>query len=287
VKQSFYANKEVVSTWEKYSNAFLAKFFPLRKTKALRNKISSFQQLTDKTIVEAWEHLQDYISTCPHHGMEEWFIIQSFCHGLIHSIKEYIDADAGGSFFALSIEEVHALIKKMASSHSWTDECTQSRTHKVHQLEEVGMLTVKIDILMKKLEDPGLNHLKIINSRMTCEECGEIGHMGINCPTTCQDVNFIENSNGFRPNQGFNSGWNKPNFPFDNRQQGGNSHNFYRNEPSLRDIIRDQVKINHDFDKRFQATNKLLENMGVKMDNFTVAMQNQLSFNKMLETQIQ
>jgi uncharacterized protein with GYD domain len=47
------------------------------------------------------------------------------------------------------------------------------------------------------------------------------------------------------------------------------------------------VKINHDFDKRFQATNKLLENMGVKMDNFTVAMQNQLSFNKMLETQIQ
>jgi hypothetical protein len=29
--------------------------------------------------------LQDYTSACPHHGMEEWFIIQSFYHGLIHS----------------------------------------------------------------------------------------------------------------------------------------------------------------------------------------------------------
>jgi hypothetical protein len=36
----FYSNKEAVSTLEKCSNAFLAKFFPLGKTNALRNKIS-------------------------------------------------------------------------------------------------------------------------------------------------------------------------------------------------------------------------------------------------------
>jgi hypothetical protein len=34
VKQWFYANKEVVSTWEKCSNACLIKFFPLGKTNA-------------------------------------------------------------------------------------------------------------------------------------------------------------------------------------------------------------------------------------------------------------
>jgi hypothetical protein len=56
-KQWFYSNKEAVSTWEKCSNAFLAKFFPLGKTNALRNKISVFQQLTDETIAEAWERL--------------------------------------------------------------------------------------------------------------------------------------------------------------------------------------------------------------------------------------
>jgi hypothetical protein len=39
-KQWIYSNKEVVSTWEKCSNAFPAKFFPLGKTNALWNKIS-------------------------------------------------------------------------------------------------------------------------------------------------------------------------------------------------------------------------------------------------------
>jgi hypothetical protein len=39
VKQWFYANKEVVSTWEKCSNAFLTNFFLLGKTNALRNNI--------------------------------------------------------------------------------------------------------------------------------------------------------------------------------------------------------------------------------------------------------
>jgi hypothetical protein len=50
-------------------NAFLAKFFLLGKTNALRNKISGFQQLMDDIMTEAWERLQDYIAACPHHGM--------------------------------------------------------------------------------------------------------------------------------------------------------------------------------------------------------------------------
>jgi hypothetical protein len=220
--------------------------------------------------------------------MEEWFIIQSFYHGLIRSAREHIDAATGGSFFTLSIEEARKLVEKMTSNQSWDEECTQTRTCKIHQFDEVDMLTAKIDLLMKKLENPDLDHLKMVDARVTCEECEEIGHMGINCPTVPRDVNFIGNSNnGFCPNQGFNAGWNKPSFPFDNRQQGGNGQNFNKNEPSLRDIIRDQVRINDEVGKTIHATDKLLENINAKMDRFIVATQNQLSFNKMLETQIQ
>jgi hypothetical protein len=57
--------------------------------------------------------------------------------------------------------------------------------------------------------------------------------------------------------------------------------------PSLRDIIRDQVRINDEVGKKIHATDKLLENINAKLDSFTVATQNQLSFNKMLEAQIQ
>jgi hypothetical protein len=42
--------------------------------------------------------------------MEEWFIIQSFYHGLIHTTCEHIDAASRGSFFAFSIEEACKLI---------------------------------------------------------------------------------------------------------------------------------------------------------------------------------
>jgi hypothetical protein len=48
--------------------------------------------------------------------MDEWFIIQSFYHGLIRSAREHIDATAGGSFFTLSIEEARKLVEKMASN---------------------------------------------------------------------------------------------------------------------------------------------------------------------------
>jgi hypothetical protein len=194
----------------------------------------------DETITEAWERLQDYISAYPHHGIEEWSIIYTFYHGLNRIACEHIDAAAGDSFFALSIEEAHKLIEKKASNQSWDDDHTPSRTCKVHQLEEVDMLTIKIDLLMKKLEDLGLDHLKMVNARVTCEECGEIGHICINCPMVYQDANFVGHSkNSYHPNQGFNSGWSKPNFPFDNCQQGGNGQNFNRNMLQLRDIIRD------------------------------------------------
>ena len=102
-KTWFYSNKEAFNTWEACSNAFMAKYFPVGKTNALRNRISGIQQLPDDTIPEAWERLQEYIQACPHHGMEEWLIIQNFFHGLNQQAKDHIDATAGGSFLSLSM----------------------------------------------------------------------------------------------------------------------------------------------------------------------------------------
>jgi hypothetical protein len=133
------------------------------------------------------------------------------------------------------------------------------------------MLTAKIDLLMKKIENSDLDHLKMVVAQVTCEECREIGCMGVNCLMVCQDANFIGHcNNGFHLNQGFNSRWNKPRFPFNNRRQGGNGQNFNRNEPQLRDIIRDQLRINDEFGKKIHVIDKLLESISAKMDSFTV-----------------
>ena len=52
-KQWFYSNRNAIDTWDKCSNVFLVKFFPMGKTNALHNKISSFQQQADESIPEA------------------------------------------------------------------------------------------------------------------------------------------------------------------------------------------------------------------------------------------
>ena len=104
VKQWFYKEKEAVQTWDKYSTTFLAKFFPMGKTNFLRGRISNFQQNATESIPEAWERLQDYIQACPHHGIENWLVLQNFYDGLIPMSRGHLDATAGGAFLSLTID---------------------------------------------------------------------------------------------------------------------------------------------------------------------------------------
>ncbi|KAF8742591.1 hypothetical protein HU200_013582 [Digitaria exilis] len=185
VKEWFYTNKESFeNTWQKCVDAFLTKFFPVGKTNTLRGQITGFQQHGSELVLEAWERLQEYVTACPHHGMEEWLIAQNFFHGLTRRSQEYLDAAAGGAFLALDVPATKALIEKIATHQSWTSERHASRTKGVHQIDSIDMLAAKMDLLLKKMESPEKEMNQIIDARMTCETCGESGHSGSSCPTT-------------------------------------------------------------------------------------------------------
>ena len=106
------------------------------------------------------------------------------------------------------------------------------------------MLTMKIDLL-KKFEDYSqdkaqMQTLQALETRMTCGVCGNVGHSGDNCPDTQEEALYINgNNNGFRPQGG--QGWNQPR-PY---YQGGNgnSNSFGPNQPTLRDLVYGQAKI--------------------------------------------
>ena len=72
-----------------------------------------------ETIPKAWERLQDYIQACPHHGIENWLVLQNFYDGLIPMSRGHLNAAAGSSFLSLTIDAATALIKKMVSNQSW------------------------------------------------------------------------------------------------------------------------------------------------------------------------
>jgi hypothetical protein len=62
--------------------------------------------------------------------------------------------------------------------------------------------------------------------------------------------------------------------------------NFNGSESSLKDFVWGQLRINLEVSKKILANDKILESIDSKIYKFTVAVQNQLNFNKVLEMPI-
>jgi hypothetical protein len=81
--------------------------------------------------------------------------MQTFYHRLTNNTHENMDATVEGAFLSLTITQAAALVEKMASNQGWDEERLQTRKKVggIHQLKEVDMLSAKMDLLVKRLED--------------------------------------------------------------------------------------------------------------------------------------
>jgi hypothetical protein len=129
-----------------------------------------------------------------------------------------MDAAAGGAFLSLTLTQATNLVEKMASNQAWNEErLPRKKERGMHRLKELDMLSAKMDLLMKRLEDKAPERkevMQLFESRTTCEECGNIGHSGSQCPQLEENVNYINNNNNqYRPQQ--NQGWTqqRTNYP--------------------------------------------------------------------------
>ncbi|KAJ1279113.1 hypothetical protein BS78_04G130800, partial [Paspalum vaginatum] len=214
--------------------------------------------------------------------MQEWLIIQSFFRGLHRSAQEHLDAAARGSFLSLSIIVAKGLIEKMATNQGWREESSSTRSRSIHQIESTDMLTAKMDLLLKKLNDTLEAALVYtLDTHMTCEVCGNTRHLGNSYPEMRpKDANFIGSNNfnnGNRPQPGWST---RPYLPFSEQGNSScNSQQFPKNNF-------DQKAVNDSISKKFHANDRMFESILVQMETLNSAMKNQLSFNKMLETQI-
>ena len=198
--------------------------------------------------------------------------------------KGHVDAAAGGAFLSLTVDGAKALIEKMVANQSWREERKQQKG--MHTMKEADMLMAKIDLLLSRLNERAREKeamkatVQATDSQMTYGVCGEVGHSGNNCLETHEEASYI--NNGFR--QGNNSGWNNQSCP-----QGGNSNLdsiFNLNQPTLKDLVLGQAKINESLTKKITYNDKMLENINSKIEDLSCAVKHQLSFNKMIETQL-
>jgi hypothetical protein len=109
---------------------------------------------------------------------------------------------------------------------------------------------------MKRLDDHEKRPqgtIKALDSHITCEVCGSMGHSGNDCPETREEVMYMGNNNNneYRPQGG--QGWNQPR-PY---YQGGNNNGNFSNHPSLKDLIFVQAKTTYALSKRLAADDKI------------------------------
>ncbi|XP_052172253.1 uncharacterized protein LOC127788182 [Diospyros lotus] len=139
------------TTWVDVSQAFLSKYFPPGKTAKLRNDITSFVQFDGESLYEAWERFKELQRRCPHHGLPDWLIVQTFYNGLSHSVRITIDAAAGGALMGKSTEDAYELLEEMASNnYQWsTERGMPKKASGMYEVDGINMLNAKVDNLVK------------------------------------------------------------------------------------------------------------------------------------------
>jgi hypothetical protein len=114
---------------------------------------------------------------------------------------------------------------------------------------------------------------------MMCEVCKNVGHLRNDCFETREEASYINNR--YRQQGENNNGWNNQSCPPFQDNSSFNS-NFNSNQPSLKDFVLGQAKINKNLTKKLLNNDKILENINLKIEGLSFSVKNQLSFNKMI-----
>ncbi|KAJ9562420.1 hypothetical protein OSB04_007580 [Centaurea solstitialis] len=163
------------TTWDALSRAFLIHFFPPAKAAELRGDITTFIQ-------RGSELLGIYLQrNCPHHGVPEWLIIQTFRNGLKQDVRTSIDAVASGSIVNKTPAATKALIEDMASNnYLYPTERSTSRKRGKLDVDALTLLSRKFDSfstnISKKINSIGTRQATHEVSALSCDMCGNQGH---------------------------------------------------------------------------------------------------------------
>jgi hypothetical protein len=279
---------ETVQNWNALMRAFMKEYYSSGKTQSLRNKIATFAQYPTETILEAFEHFNEYTRAVPHHKFPKEDLVQKFYQGLTMASRMIIDASAGGSIIELTPTQAFTLFKKVTDNDTWASSGRllpvqpTGNVKGVLQVEKENILEGKIDSLMWRLEKMEIEkkeaqYLKAAEARSTCEECGEYGHVHKDCPEEAKVLDYMRK--GDLPN--FHYGQGRPQF-----NASSSIPNSVLLHIKLKDFMDEQAKINKDTVTKFKAIDKVLENIDSKVTEVGSSNHQVLNMMKMLEMQV-
>ena len=108
------------------------------------------------------------------------------------------------------------------------------------------------------------NHQAIQDAFNAQTTCGE--YLGIEFPEYQEDANIVINNSAPQQQR---QGWNQQQrSTYQGKYPSNNYNSFNSKQPSLRDLILEQVSINENISKLLAFNDKVLENINTKMHSF-------------------
>ena len=108
----------------------------------------NFKQLDHEHVAQSWERMKLMIRNFPTHGLNLWMIIQNFYAGLNFASRNLLYSTTGGTFMEITLGDATKLLDNIMDNYSqWHTERSSSK--KVHAIEEINVLSGKMDELMK------------------------------------------------------------------------------------------------------------------------------------------
>ncbi|KAH9716153.1 hypothetical protein KPL71_021359 [Citrus sinensis] len=171
------------------------KYFPPTKNAKLRNEITSFHQLEDESLYEAWERFKELLRRCPHHDIPCCIQLETFYNGLNLSTRSMVDASANKALLSKSYTEAYKILERIANNNSQWPSARQLATRGsagVHSIDAITALSAQVTSLtnMVKAMTSALATLKQV-TELSCVYCEE-EHDFDNCPENPASVNYSQ-----------------------------------------------------------------------------------------------
>lgn len=154
-----------IPTWVQLQETFLAKYFPPSRAAKIQSDLIGFHQLPGESFYDSWEHFKDLEMSCPHHGLEKWFLVDLFYRGPSSNQRQKLDTFGGRTIASKSPNEAWKTCEDLAeNSLQWDDmdsrrdRIVQTREHPaLGEVYEIGganptNVTHKMKRLASKLE---------------------------------------------------------------------------------------------------------------------------------------
>ena len=91
-------------------------FLPTKNVK-LRKEITSFHQLEDESLYDAWERFKELHRRCPLHSISCYILLETFYNGLNPSTRLILNASANWALLSKSYNDAYKILERITNNN--------------------------------------------------------------------------------------------------------------------------------------------------------------------------